>query len=118
MLFQKASEFTELFRAFQEQWSLADVGLVVSRIYDAVADIVMKVGTRTDFDAFVIHRLVEAFQQRCIGPYLIGRVNGLNEAATQCRFDDGVFGCGVGLAPLLQLDQYGLFCLVFVATGE
>ncbi|MNE16539.1 hypothetical protein D3C80_1094880 [compost metagenome] len=78
----------------------------------------MEVGTRTNFDAFVIHRLVEAFQQRCIGPYLIGRVNGLNEAATQCRFDDGILGCGVGLTPLLQLDQYGLFCLVFVATGE
>lgn len=55
---------------------------VVNRIDDAITDIVMQVGTGANFDAFVIYRFVEAFQQRCVRPYLVGRVNGFNETAT------------------------------------
>jgi hypothetical protein len=82
--------------------------LRVVRVIDfAVARVIVHVGTRLEADAVDVHRLIEVFQVRCVGPCLVRRMRPLSisgTSSTACP-DDSVLVAATRGGTLLELDD-------------
>ena len=105
--------------AAQEQWRLLEVFGIPGVVDHPLAPVIVQVGAGTQPDVAVVDGLVEAFQQRGIGPGLVARMRALAFAGTaSLRPDDTVLFADTRVRPLLQFHDHQVRRVVLVATGQ